>query len=175
MTAMEYLSQGRRLNEMIAYHTERLREMRACADGIGAVRMREVRVQQSPGEEPPYVRALHRVWAMQETIDRELQQVILLDRQMSRTIDGLVSGDYRMLLRYRYMKGKTWEQIADLMHIDPSTARRWHRKAMDMLTVPEDAICIRDALPPPGAEEAETAGENGGEDRNKGWTISFPA
>ena len=37
------------------------------------------------------------------------------------------------------------EQIADLMHIDPSTAKRWHAKAIALLTLPEDAIFIREA------------------------------
>ena len=52
--------------------------------------------------------------------------------------------DYRMLLCYRYLNRKTWEQIADLMHIDPSTAKRWHTKAVSLLTLPDDAIWLRE-------------------------------
>lgn len=147
MTAEEYLSQGRRLNEMIVFHTERLKELRACADSIGAVRTDGVKVSRTLSGEAPYVRALHRVWEMQETIDRELEQMIRLDRQIGQVIGGLVSGDYRMLLRYRYLNRKTWNQIADIMHIDPSTAKRWHAKAIGMLTLPEDAIFIGDDPP----------------------------
>ena len=151
MEMKEYLSQGRRLNEMIQYHTERLKELRACADSVGAVRMADVKVACSPSGEAPYVRALNRIWEMQETVDRELQLLIRLDRQIGQVIGSLLNGDYRMLLCYRYLNRKTWEQIADLMHIDPSTAKRWHAKAVCMLTLPEDAICLREAeagLPP---------------------------
>ena len=142
MEMKEYLSQGRRLNEMIAFETERIRELRACADRVGAVQTDGVKVQQSASGDAPYARALQRIWEMQETIDRQLTQLIALDRQIGEVIGTLLSGDYRMLLCYRYLNRKSWEQIADLMHIDPSTARRWHRKAIGMLTLPDDAIFI---------------------------------
>lgn len=156
MKTVEYLSQGRRLNEMIQFQTEKLKELRACADSVGAVRMKDVKVMQSPGDEAPYVRALHRIWEMQETVDRELQLMVLLDRQIDRVIGGLISGDYRMVLRYRYLNRKTWEQIADLMHIDKSTVKRWHTKAVGMLTLPDDAISLRNTDPLPAGNPGLT-------------------
>ena len=144
MKTVEYLSQGGRLNEMILFHTERLKELRACADSVGAIRTDGVKTARTPSGEAPYVRALRRIWEMQETIDRELELMIRLDQQIGQVIGTLISGDYRMLLRYRYLCRKTWEQIADLMHIDRSTVKRWHAKAIRLLTLPDDAICIRD-------------------------------
>ncbi len=150
MSPMEYLSQGRRLNEMIVFHTERLKELRAAADSVGSPRLSEAKVQASPDGEAPYVRAMHRIWEMQEAVDRDIMLLLRLDSQISEVIGELLNADYRMLLRYRYMNRKTWTQIADLMHIDPSTAKRWHAKALSLLIVPEDAICLRDlsGLPP---------------------------
>lgn len=150
MNVTEYLSQGRRLDEMIRYHAERLESLRARADGISALRIREAAVKTSAGD-APYVRALQGIWELEETIDRELRLLIRLDGQMTRVINGLLNPDYRMLIRYRYMNRKTWEQIADLMHIDPRTARRWHAKAVSLITLPEDAICIRETDPRPAA------------------------
>ena len=140
MTPGEFLAQGRRLNEMILFSTERLRELRASADAVGALRMKPDRVQSSPAGEAPYVRALGRIWALEEEIDRDLQLMIRLDRQIDGLIGTLLNGDYRMVLRYRYQNRKTWSQIADLMHIDPSTAKRWHAAALGLLTLPEDAV-----------------------------------
>ena len=142
MGITEYLSQGRRLSEMIVFQTERMKELRACADRVGAAKTDSLKVCQSASGDAPYVRALQRIWEMQESIDRQLTQLIELDRQIGEVIGTLLSGDYRMLLRYRYLNRKSWEQIADLMHIDPSTARRWHAKAVGMLTLPDDAIFI---------------------------------
>ena len=145
MKTVEYLSQGRRLNEMILFQTERLKELRASADSVGAARVSDAKVQQSPSGEAPYVRALQRIWEMQETVERELQLMIRLEQQIALVIGGLVSGDYRMVLQYRYINRKTWEQIAELMHIDRSTVKRWHTKAVGILTLPDDAIFIREA------------------------------
>ncbi len=156
MNTVEYLSQGRRLNEMILFQAERLKAMRACADSVGAAGLSGTKVSVSPSGDAPYVRALHRIWDMQEAVDRELRTMIRLEQQIGQVIGTLLSGDYRMLLRYRYLNRKTWEQIADLMHIDPSTAKRWHAKAVAMLTLPEDAICIRN-----GEEQSEYAGDTG--------------
>ena len=151
MKTTEYLDQGRRLNEMILFQTERLKELRAAADSVGAVRTDGVKVAATPSGEAPYVRALHRIWEMQEAIDRELQLMIRLDRQIGQVIGSLLNVDYRMLLLYRYINRKTWDQIAELMHVDQSTVKRWHAKAIGMLTLPEDAISLREAdadLPP---------------------------
>ena len=106
MQMTEYLSQGRRLNDMIAFETARIRELRACADQIGAVRADGERVQQSASGDAPYARALQRIWEMQENIDRQLAQLIALDRQIGEVIGTLLSGDYRMLLRYRAQRRK---------------------------------------------------------------------
>ena len=38
MKTTEYLDQGRRLNEMILFQTERLKELRAAADSVGAMK-----------------------------------------------------------------------------------------------------------------------------------------
>ena len=144
MNTMEYLSQGRWLDKMILFHMDRLRELRERADSIGAARMKEVAVMQPPSGEAPYVRTLQQIWETEETVERELQQMIRLEQQINRVIDSLLSGNYRMVLRYRYLDRKTWEQIADLLYIDPSTAKRWHKKAIDLLTLPDDAINLRE-------------------------------
>ena len=145
MSTTEYLSQGRRLNEMIAFLSDRLMMLRDGADRVSALRVSGVKVQQSPDGDAPYVRAMQRIWDMEESIDRKLLLLVRLDRQIGEVIGTLISGDYRMLLRYRYLGRKSWEQIADLMHIDASTAKRWHAKAIALLTLPEDAIFIREA------------------------------
>ena len=142
MTTVRYLSQGRRLDEAVACQAERLKELRLTADRVGALRIMEVTVRTSPSGEAPYVRAMRQIWEMQEAIDRDLELLVRLDRQIDRVINTLLSPDYRILLRYRYLNRRTWNQIADLLHVDPRTVRRWHEKAVSLLTLPDDAIWI---------------------------------
>ena len=67
---------------------------------------------------------------------------VLAIEKIDRVINTLLSPDYRILLRYRYLNRRTWNQIADLLHVDPRTVRRWHEKAVSLLTLPDDAIWI---------------------------------
>ena len=142
MTTVRYLSQGSRLDAAVACQAGRLKELRLAADRVGALRIKEVTVCSSPSGEAPYVRALDQIWELQDAIDRDLELLVRLDRQIDRVINTLLSPDYRLLLRYRYLGRRTWPQIANAMHIDPRTARRWHEKAVSLLTLPDDAIWI---------------------------------
>ena len=144
VTVTGYLSQGLRLAEAIACQTERLKLLRESVDRVAALRVREAAVQGSPSGEAPFVRALRQIWDLQEAIDRDIELLVRLDRQIDRVIGTLLSPDYRILLRYRYLSRKTWRQIADRMHVDPSTAKRWHTKAVSLLTLPDDAIWLRE-------------------------------
>ena len=42
-------------------------------------------------------------------------------------------------------EGLSWEEIGDLLHIDRTTAIRWKVYAIEQLTLPENAISIKDA------------------------------
>ena len=41
--------------------------------------------------------------------------------------------DLRVLMRYRYIMGFSWEKIAETMHISVGTFHNWHRKALNLL------------------------------------------
>lgn len=41
---------------------------------------------------------------------------------------------------YRYLEGMTWEDIGELFHANKSTIKRWHRKAIEEIVLPEEQI-----------------------------------
>ena len=141
MTAKEYLKQAYRLDHRIdsdIAEMERLREM-ACS--VGSPGFEEHHNPNRPTE-APFVRALEKMWAMQEKINAEIDRLVDLKAQMRGVIEAVPDTDERMVLRYRYIHNMTWEQIGDEIHADKSTVRRWHGSALQHVIMPEEPIVI---------------------------------
>ena len=141
MTAKEYLKQAYRLDHRIdsdIAEMERLREM-ACS--VGSPGFEEHHNPNRPTE-APFVRALEKMWAMQEKINAEIDRLVDLKAQMRGVIEAVPDTDERMVLRYRYIHNMTWEQIGDEPHADKSTLRRWHGSALQHVIMPDEPIVI---------------------------------
>ena len=141
MTAKEYLRQAYRLDHRIdsdITEMERLREM-ACSIGSPGF---EEHYNPNHASEAPFVRALEKVWEMEEKINGEIDRLVDLKAQIRSVIEAASDPNDRMVLRYRYIHNMTWEQIGDELHADARTMRRWHARALSGLTLPENPIII---------------------------------
>ena len=141
MTAKEYLKQAYRLDHRIdsdIAEMERLREM-ACS--VGSPGFEEHHNPNRPTE-APFIRALEKVWEMQEKINAEIDRLVDLKAQMRDVIEAVPDTDERMVLRYRYIHNMTWERIGDELHVEPRTVRRWHELALSHIVLPNDPIII---------------------------------
>ena len=141
MTAKEYLKQAYRLDHRIdsdIAEMERLREM-ACS--VGSPGFEEHHNPNRPTE-APFVRALEKMWAMQEKINAEIDRLVDLKAQMRGVIEAVPDTDERMVLRYRYIHNMTWERIGDELHAGETSVRRWHASALSHVILPDDPIII---------------------------------
>ena len=141
MTAKEYLKQAYRLDHRIdsdIAEMERLREM-ACS--IGAPGFEEHYDPNHPTE-APFIRALEKVWKLEEKINAEIDRLVDLKAQMRGVIEAISDPDERMVLRYRYIHNMTWEKIGDVLHADRTTVYRWHNTAIRHVILPDDPIQI---------------------------------
>ncbi len=141
MTAKEYLKQAYRLDHRINSDIAEMERLREMASSVGSPGFEE---QYNPNRptEAPFFRCLERVWELQEKINAEIDKLIDLKEQMRGVIETVVNVDEQMVLRYRYIHNMTWEQIGDELKADESTVRRWHRRALASVTVPDDPIVI---------------------------------
>ncbi|MBQ1819553.1 MAG: DUF1492 domain-containing protein, partial [Bacteroidales bacterium] len=126
-----------RINSDIA-EVERLRIMARSVNSPGF----EAHYDPNHGAEAPFIRCLEKVWQMEEKINAEIDKLVDLKQQMRLAIGTVTNADEQMVLRYRYIHNKTWEQIGDELHADKSTVRRWHGAALQHIRVPEDPIII---------------------------------
>ena len=141
MTVKEYLRQAYRLDHRIdsdIAEMERLREM-ACS--IGAPGFEEHYDPNHPTE-APFIRALEKVWKLEERINAEIDRLVDLKAQMRGVIEAVSDPDERMVLRYRYIHNMTWEKIGDVLHADRTTVYRWHNTAIRHVVLPDDPIQI---------------------------------
>ncbi len=141
MTAKEYLRQAYRLDHRIdsdIAEMERLREM-ACS--IGSPGFDEHYNPNHPTE-APFVRAIEKVWTMEQKINTEIDRLVDLKAQIRGVIEAVSDPNERMVLRYRYIHNMTWERIGDELHAGETSIRRWHANALSHVVMPENPIII---------------------------------
>lgn len=69
---------------------------------------------------------------MEEELNRKIEEFKALRLEIEATIDSL-SSYQRRLMRMRYIRGFTWQQIAQRLYCDESTCRRIHRNILRSL------------------------------------------
>jgi len=143
MNVKEYLKQGRLLDQKINFNLRRLQEMKSGLCSISSPQFKADKVQTSPDGDAPFVKALLRVEEMQEQINQEIDLLVDLRQQIDEVIHSLASENQQMLLLYRYIEDRTWEDIGNLLGVDKSTVKRWHLDALAKLRLPENPILIR--------------------------------
>lgn len=141
MTPKEYLKQAYRLDHRINSDLEELEKLRELSTAISAVSFEE-RVSGTRPTDPPFVRYIDKIIDMENRINSEIDTFVDLKEQMRTAIDAIPNVDERMVLRYRYVQGMTWEDIAKELIADRSTVIRWHSKALKHFVIPQNCIVI---------------------------------
>jgi DNA-directed RNA polymerase specialized sigma24 family protein len=141
MTVKEYLRQAYRLDHRIDSDISEMERLREMACGIGAPGFEEHYDPNHPTE-APFIRALEKVWKLEEKINAEIDRLVDLKAQMRGVIEAVSDPDERMVLRYRYIHNMTWEKIGDVLHADRTTVYRWHNTAIRHVVLPDDPIQI---------------------------------
>ena len=75
---------------------------------------------------------------------RRVQFGVDLRNQIDEVVRTVDNDDYQMLLLYRYIENRTWEDIGSQLGAGKTTVKRWHQEALGMVRMPENPIVIRD-------------------------------
>ena len=94
------------------------------------------RVKSSSSGEPPFVKALERIWKQEERINSELKRLEELKEEIRNTIETQTNADERCVLLYRYMQHMKLEDIGYELNISISTVKRWYKSALSKIKVP---------------------------------------
>lgn len=135
MTAKEFLNQAYRLNELIDSDVEELERLRDLAARISGPNFGE-RVQTSRNPDPPFVHYLDDIMDMEQKIHRELCELVVLKKKITESLEKVENREERLLLTYRYLDNRTWEQIASRLSVSDRTVHRIHASALRNFSVP---------------------------------------
>ena len=141
MTAKEYLRQAYRLDQKINSDLEEVAALREMASSVSSPQLSE-RVQTSRKGDAPFVRCLEKIIELEDKINKEIELLVELKKEIRMVITTVEDTDERMVLKYRYVHNYTWEQIGNELHADARTVRRWHRKALLHVVLPENPITV---------------------------------
>ena len=141
MTNKEYLRQAYRLDQKINSDIEEVARLREMAGNISSPVLGD-KVQTSRNRDGLFVRNMEKILLLEEKINREIDALVDLKSQMRDVIAAVQDTDERMVLRYRYIHNRTWEQIGNELNADKSTIRRWHGSALAHVVLPENPIKI---------------------------------
>lgn len=136
MTAHEYLMQVYYYNRKIKYDLACLDELRAFSYSISSPQFGE-RVEGSKSTDPPFVRALEKIFDKEAEINAEIAKLNSLKEEIQGVIEQLPNVDERFVLLYRYIHNMTWEDISLELHLSVSSVRRLCSRGLKNIVVPE--------------------------------------
>ena len=139
MTAKDYLSQARQLDQAIDARLERIACLRALVSGRAA--RTDGMPRGSAGSAGStffdWTETVLKIDEMERALDRDIDRLIDLKREIAEVIAAVPDMRYRTLLEYRYLCGWGWRRIARAMHYSEDRIRHIHARALQMVRVPE--------------------------------------
>ena len=134
MTAKDYLSQARVLDSAIDARLERIARLRALVSGRAA---RTDGMPRGGGGGVDWTETVLKIDEMERALDRDVDRLIDLKREIAEVIAAVPDMRYRTLLEYRYLCGWGWRRIARTMNYSEDWTRHAHGRALQMVRVPE--------------------------------------
>ena len=136
MTAKEYLSQAKQLDEIINCRLHELEYWRNLSKSVSGSNFEE-RYNSNRSVEAPFVRCLEKIDEIKRDIDRKVSALVDLRADINKSIDALEDFGEQLVLRCRYLDNLTWEAIGKIMGVSLRTVHRIHKAALEHFPVPQ--------------------------------------
>ena len=129
MTAKEYMEQARYLDMQINSKIEQVRSLNELATRVTTVYSD---MPHSPNRNTSRMEeTIAKIIDLESEIDRDIDALVDLKREMMRVVNSIESAEYRTILEMRYLQFKKWEQIALQMSTDLRWVYRMHGRALN--------------------------------------------
>ena len=145
MTTKEYLSQAHRLDQRIDAKIAQVASLNDLATKCTATLTGMPRNPNGGGS--TMADAVCKIIDLQEEINRDIDHLVDLKREIVAVIKAVEDTEYQILLEKRYLCFHTWEQIAVDMHYSGKWVQKMHDRALEVVTeilkaksVPESSV-----------------------------------
>lgn len=138
MTAKEYLRQAYLLDKRISVEIQELENLKKMRSTIQGCSYGE-KIGSNPNRnvETPFVKTIEKIWEYEQLINEKIDRLMDLKTEINGAIDQMENADERLLLKYRYLKNQSWEDIAFDLNVSYRTVHRIHASALGNFAVPE--------------------------------------
>lgn len=135
MTAKEYLSQAYRLDKRIDSKIEQLKSLNLLATKCTTT-LSDMPKSQSISNSR-LEDTVVKIVALQEEINRDIDSLVDLKRDIVRTIKSVQNPEYQIILELRYLCFKNWEEIAVQMNCSIDNVFKIRKNALKSVVIPE--------------------------------------
>ena len=135
MTAKEYLSQARFLDDRINSKIQQISSLNELATKCTATISDMPHGLNSGGS--TMADAVCKIVDLQEEINRDIDSLVDLKRDIVRTIKSVQNPEYQIILELRYLCFKTWEEIAVQMNCSIDNVFKIRKNALKSVVIPE--------------------------------------
>lgn len=133
MTVKEYLNQPYIIEKKIEYLNRELKRYERMMQSVSSPQFDAIRVDKSPSNTTPNQRALEKYYETKEKIKEKEQEYEKVVEDITLIIDKLESDEYKSVLKYRYINGMQFVNIADELFVTYKTIQRWHFKSIKLI------------------------------------------
>lgn len=136
MTAKEYLSQARRLDNIVNHSLKELEYWMELSKKVSGSNY-EINLNPNRPAEAPFALCIERIDELQRDINNKVDKLVDLRSEINKALCALGDFEEELVLRYRYLESRTWEDIGEIMGVSVRTAHRIHKGALQHFSVPE--------------------------------------
>lgn len=130
MTAKEYLSRYQAINREVDALCEECVRLRSLAERVGCGQLSDMPKSQNYDQSAHFTKAVDKLIEKQKETNAKIDELVAAKEEIDAAIDTVQDATLRTLLRYRYICGLTWEEIAVKMHYSYMHICRLHGKAL---------------------------------------------
>ena len=138
MIAKDYLKRAYLLDKQINVEIQELESLKSMRGQVQGVFYGE-RIGTNPNRnlEAPFVKTIEKIWEREQSLNEKIDRLVDLKTEINAAIDKLEDVEERLLLKYRYLKNESWEDIAMDLKVSYRTVHRIHASALRNFVVPE--------------------------------------
>lgn len=135
MTSKEYLEQIGKLEHKIKCMRFRSQEYDRLSMSLPSQDFTRERVQTTPNLDAPFVKWISKKADLDRQIELKEKELETLKGEALLKIESLENEDLKNVLVMRYIKYMQLTDVAKELYISLSTAKRWHKDALDLIKI----------------------------------------
>lgn len=138
ITAKDYLKRAYLLDKQINVEIQEMELMKTMRGQVqGMFYGEHIGTNPNRDIEAPFIKTIEKIWEREQRINEKIDKLVDLKTEIDAAIDQMNNAEERLLLKYRYLKNESWEDIAMDLNVSYRTVHRIHASALRNFVVPE--------------------------------------